>query len=173
MKVSALELALLGNIVHREYQSHSTPVDHAVWGGAMYLDGNGITARNIAGVTTSLVKKGLVIASDYDRHHDPTIAITELGYDIYRVHQHKEKTMTKNATANSTKRAKTDPGKAKKDDGLISVADVAREEGADPKVVRAKLRRMGKESNEGRWPRMQRGSEKHKQLVAIIHGDKE
>lgn len=58
-------------------------------------------------------------------------------------------------------------GKAS-DDNMLSVSDVAREMGIDPKVARAKLRRMGQAATEGRWAKVKRDSREHKALVAAL-----
>lgn len=51
----------------------------------------------------------------------------------------------------------------------LTVVDVAVEEGLNPKVARAKLRRSGFRSNEGRWPTVKRGSTEHKELIECLH----
>jgi len=56
------------------------------------------------------------------------------------------------------------------DDNMLSVADVAEEIGMNPKVARAKLRRKGKKSNEGRWEMMKRNSDAHKDLIVFLKG---
>lgn len=58
------------------------------------------------------------------------------------------------------------------DDGRISVADVARDLGINPKVARAKLRRRGMQSADGRWPKFERDSETHKEYVAALASNK-
>lgn len=71
------------------------------------------------------------------------------------------------STTKTTKRAKTDPGKAK-DDGLMSVADIARKLKIDPKVARAKLRRHKGKPEGGRWPKTHEGSQAYEKIVAIL-----
>jgi len=65
--------------------------------------------------------------------------------------------------AKSTKEAK-----APKDANALSVSDVAREAGIEPKVARARLRKDGTRAPDGRWPMVQRGSEEHKRLLALF-----
>lgn len=64
---------------------------------------------------------------------------------------------------------KKPPGKKRgpqpKDDGLLSVSDIAREIGIDPKVARAKLRRYGEKAEDGRWPRVKPNSKDHKAMI--------
>lgn len=57
-----------------------------------------------------------------------------------------------------------------KDESLLNVSKVAEEEGVNPKVARAKLRRMGRHANEGRWPTFTRNSAEHKELIALLKG---
>lgn len=56
-------------------------------------------------------------------------------------------------------------------DNTITVVDVAEELNIDPKVARAKLRRKGMKSNEGRWPRFKRDSAEHKDMIKLLKGD--
>lgn len=56
----------------------------------------------------------------------------------------------------------------KEDDDMMSVSDVARELGLDPKRARAKLRAGGQAATEGRWPKVKRGSKKYQELVALL-----
>ncbi len=60
------------------------------------------------------------------------------------------------------------PADGDDDDGMISVADVARELKINPKVARAKLRRRGQTSSDGRWGRFMRGSPDHKAIVKVL-----
>lgn len=60
------------------------------------------------------------------------------------------------------------PKKKEVDPNLLSVSDVARELGLDPKRARAKLRSAGQSSNEGRWSKVKRDSKEHKELVAML-----
>lgn len=55
-------------------------------------------------------------------------------------------------------------------DNTITVVDVAEELNIDPKVARAKLRRKGMKSNEGRWPRFKRNSDEHKDFIKLLRG---
>lgn len=55
-----------------------------------------------------------------------------------------------------------------KGDGLVSVSEIAAELGFDAKIARAKLRRQGKQSADGRWPRVKPGSKEYKELKDII-----
>ena len=59
-------------------------------------------------------------------------------------------------------------GPQPKNDGLLSVSDIAREIGIDPKVARAKLRRYGEKPEDGRWPRVKPNSKEHKQLIETM-----
>lgn len=60
------------------------------------------------------------------------------------------------------------PKKKEKDPNMLSVSDVARELGLDPKRARAKLRASGQAANEGRWPLVKRDSDEHEALIAIL-----
>lgn len=62
--------------------------------------------------------------------------------------------------------------KPKDDPDQLSVADIAKSVGVDPKRARAKLRGLGDKApihaTEGRWPKVKRGSKKHQELVALL-----
>lgn len=60
------------------------------------------------------------------------------------------------------------PKKAAKDPSMLTVGDVARELGLDPKRARARLRASGASAVEGRWPKVKRGSKEHDALVATL-----
>jgi hypothetical protein len=60
------------------------------------------------------------------------------------------------------------PKKAAKDPNLLSVGDVARELGIDPKRARSRLRASGGAAVEGRWPKVRRDSDEHKALIAAL-----
>lgn len=60
------------------------------------------------------------------------------------------------------------PKKPAADPNLLSVSDIARELGLDPKRARAKLRSKGEGAVEGRWPKVKRDSKDHKALVALL-----
>lgn len=53
-------------------------------------------------------------------------------------------------------------------DNTLSISQIAKEVGLNPKVARAKLRRKGRIANEGRWPTVTKGSEEHKELINIL-----
>jgi len=53
-------------------------------------------------------------------------------------------------------------------ESTMSVADVARELGINPKVARAKLRRKGIGATDGRYAKFERDSDQHKTLVATL-----
>lgn len=57
------------------------------------------------------------------------------------------------------------------DPNLLTVSDVARELGIDPKAARAKLRRDGSRAPDGRWPKVTKGSKEYADLVARLQGD--
>lgn len=61
--------------------------------------------------------------------------------------------------------------KPAKDPNFLSVSDIARELGIDPKRARARLRASGKAAADGRWPLVARGSEEHVAMSGIIKGD--
>lgn len=60
------------------------------------------------------------------------------------------------------------PKRVVKDPDQLTVGDVARELGLDPKRARARLRASGASAVEGRWPKVQRGSKEHDALVATL-----
>jgi len=60
------------------------------------------------------------------------------------------------------------PRKPAKDPSMLTVGDVARELGIDPKRARARLRKEGRKATEGRWDKVRRGSPEHDQLVALL-----
>lgn len=60
------------------------------------------------------------------------------------------------------------PKKPAKDPNMLSVSDVARELGIDPKRARARLRASGGSAVEGRWPKVLRGSKEHDALVGAL-----
>lgn len=76
--------------------------------------------------------------------------------------------------AKAVKDAKPEPKAADakpeptRDPNDLSVADVARELGLNPKVVRAKLRRHNIRAKDGRHARVMRGSPDHVNLLAIL-----
>lgn len=60
-----------------------------------------------------------------------------------------------------------------KDANEMSVSDVARECGIEPKVARARLRKDGTRAPDGRWPTVVRGSDEHARLVALFTAKEE
>lgn len=58
-----------------------------------------------------------------------------------------------------------------KGDDELTVADVAREQGVDPKKARAALRAAGMKAKDGRWPTFARGSKMHQQVLGAITGE--
>lgn len=64
----------------------------------------------------------------------------------------------------------SDKRKAKRlaDPTMLTVSDVAREAGVDPKHARARLRAAGKAAVEGRWSKVKRDSDEHKELANLI-----
>ena len=54
------------------------------------------------------------------------------------------------------------------DPNLLTVSDVAREIGVDPKHGRARLRAAGKSAAEGRWPKVTRDSDEHRELIKLM-----
>jgi hypothetical protein len=74
--------------------------------------------------------------------------------------------------AKPAKEAKEDK-KAKKEirEGEMSVSDVARECGIEPKVARARLRKDGTRAPDGRWPTVVKGSPEHARLVALFKAE--
>lgn len=74
--------------------------------------------------------------------------------------------------AKPEKKAKEDK-KAKKEirEGEMSVSDVARECGIEPKVARARLRKDGTRAPDGRWPTVIKGSPEHARLVALFKAE--
>lgn len=62
------------------------------------------------------------------------------------------------------------PKRKEKDPDMLSVSDVAREVGIDPKRARAKLRGIGKSAseNEGRYSLVKRGSKEHHALRDLL-----
>ena len=77
------------------------------------------------------------------------------------------------------KKVKEDPApkkpeaKKEEDEDMMSVSDVARELGLDPKRARARLRAAGQAATEGRWPKVKRGSKKHQELITMLQLDGE
>lgn len=84
MLVTTKELAVLDAIVHSHYGDMEHPVSQQVWNWAVTEDQtskpSGLSPHAIAGVLSSLQKKGLVDIEDYDE--DGTVAITQEEYDI-------------------------------------------------------------------------------------------
>lgn len=58
-----------------------------------------------------------------------------------------------------------------KKEEMLTVSDVAREQGVDPKVARAALRAAGKKAKGRRWPTFRRGSRTHREVLAAITGE--
>lgn len=71
--------------------------------------------------------------------------------------------------AKKAKVAKADAPTKSSDD--LSVADIARELGINPKVARAKLRRHKMQSADGRWPTVRRNSKDYKKIVDVLKGE--
>lgn len=57
-----------------------------------------------------------------------------------------------------------------KNDNELTIVDIAEEINMNPKVARAKLRRANLHSNEGRWPKIKKGSSEHKDMIALLKG---
>jgi hypothetical protein len=53
----------------------------------------------------------------------------------------------------------------------LTVADVARELGVDPKKARAALRATGMRASKGKWPAFRRGGQLHRQVLAATTGE--
>ena len=53
----------------------------------------------------------------------------------------------------------------------LTVSDVAREHGVDPKKARAALRAAGMKSKDGRWPTFKRDSKQHREVLGAIVGE--
>lgn len=56
----------------------------------------------------------------------------------------------------------------KEDDDMVSVSEIARGLGIDPKRARAKLRAGGASATDGRWPKVKRGSKRYQELVDLL-----
>lgn len=54
---------------------------------------------------------------------------------------------------------------------MLTVTDVAREHGVDPKVARAALREAGMKRSKGRWSTFRRGSRMHRRVLGAIFGE--
>jgi O6-methylguanine-DNA--protein-cysteine methyltransferase len=81
----------------------------------------------------------------------------------------KEADDTKAIDDATKKRAKVkEEAKAHEAGDMLTVSDIARELGIDPKVARAKLRRTGASATEGRWAKIKRDSKEHKDLIKLI-----
>lgn len=80
----------------------------------------------------------------------------------------KKKAAAKKKPAKKKKPTGKKRGPQPKNDGLLSVSDIARELGIDPKVARAKLRRHGQKATEGRWPRVKPNSKEHKSMIDLM-----
>lgn len=63
--------------------------------------------------------------------------------------------------------------KEKADPNLLSVSDVARNIGMDPKQARAKLRRDGSRAPDGRWPKVRIDSQEYQALVSFLQGEQD
>jgi hypothetical protein len=65
--------------------------------------------------------------------------------------------------------------KPTKNDGadMLSVSDVAREMGVDPKAARAALRAAGKGADGTRYSKIARGSAEHTELMLFLEGNQD
>lgn len=63
--------------------------------------------------------------------------------------------------------------KKEKDPNMLSISDIARACGIDPKVARGKLRKDGARAPEGRWTLVKKDSKEHKKLVELFTPDAE
>lgn len=68
---------------------------------------------------------------------------------------------------------KEKPSKPAPDPNLLSVSDVAKALGIDPKRARAKLRAAGQAAVEGRWPKVTRGSKEHDAMIILLSAEKD
>lgn len=79
-----------------------------------------------------------------------------------------DKELDANVVAASVEKKAKKPAK---DPNFLSVSDIAREFGIDPKRARARLRASGKAAADGRWPLVARDSAEHLAMSTIIKGD--
>ena len=56
------------------------------------------------------------------------------------------------------------------EEGTLSIVEIANSINMDPKVARAKLRRKGLKSNEGRWNRIKKDSKDYRDLIDLLKG---
>jgi hypothetical protein len=98
--------------------------------------------------------------------HDEAHAKRQALADAQKAHEVRQDT----PSATKPKAAKE---KAVVDANVLSVSDVAREQGVDPKAARAKLRKVRGKAEDGRWAKVQRDSKEHAELIAIITADKD
>ena len=84
--LTILEAAVLNAIINSEYQdgTGSEVIGNPVW----YINHsdvkNDMTAQQLPGVVSSLVKKGYVNTCIEKNHNDSTICITKLGWEAYQ-----------------------------------------------------------------------------------------
>lgn len=67
--------------------------------------------------------------------------------------------------------ANVKPKKKVKDPDELTVSDVAREVGIEPKVARQRLRKDGTRAPDGRWPTVRRNSPEHAALRKTLAGE--
>lgn len=82
-----------------------------------------------------------------------------------------DKELDASVTKASVAKKKEKKEKPAKDPNMMSVSDIARELGIDPKRARARLRASGKAAADGRWPLVARDSSEHVAMSGIIKGD--
>lgn len=63
--------------------------------------------------------------------------------------------------------------KVEKDPSMLTIGDVARALGLDPKAARRRLRATGQSAQDGRWPKVKRGSKEHDALIVALQPEDE
>jgi hypothetical protein len=103
--------------------------------------------------------------------------IEQVEHDVAHAKRQAVKEAQKAHEASQDAPSATKPKAAKEkavvDANVLSVSDVAREQGVDPKAARAKLRKVRGKAEDGRWAKVQRDSKEHAELIAIITADKD
>ena len=81
MKVTKLEMDVIKNGVgNNEYENDGS----AVWSWSIQPNCKVVTEKQISGVISSRVKKGLAVSADWDRgfNKDSTVELTKIGKEI-------------------------------------------------------------------------------------------